>query len=192
MLGRVALPSWALAAMQSKASRCQRCWHVRACTRPRTCAASQGQELASPSDLHPRVGLPNSRAGERLHQPQVTPGAKHWGRNQPFCWGKHHFASGTCSGAGLAWQETPRVAELQQSQRGVSKKVPIVTSGKSSSVCLPHAPTHPAHAGQGRLGFLRKHRQAMGPWPTWFCPLHWLFPCKLGLFAGAALSRSRH
>lgn len=27
--------------------------------------------------------------------------------------GKHHFASGTCSGAGMAWQETPRVAELQ-------------------------------------------------------------------------------
>lgn len=52
------------------------------CTRLCMCAASQGQELASTLDLH-RVGLPNSRARERFHQPQVTPGVKHWGRNQP-------------------------------------------------------------------------------------------------------------
>lgn len=45
--------------------------------------------------------------------------------------GKHCFAFGTSSGAGLAWQETLRVAALQQSQQGVSRKVPTAMLRRS-------------------------------------------------------------
>lgn len=66
-----------------------------------------------PSGLHPPVGLPNSRARERHHQPQVTLGVKRWGRNQlgegetPFCiWHLLRCWSGLAG----------NVAEFQQTQ----------------------------------------------------------------------------
>lgn len=66
---------------QCEASRCQRCWHVHASVPG---AASQRQELASALDLH-RVGLPNSRARERLHQP----GGLQFTRRQGWGWPAH-------------------------------------------------------------------------------------------------------
>lgn len=112
MLGHVAPPSWPWQQCKAKppdAGGAGTCIHTRLGTR------CQGRELALPSDLHPRVGLPNSRARERLHQPQVTPGEKH-GVGTGQVTGETPFASGSPSGAGVAWQETPRVAELQQGQ----------------------------------------------------------------------------
>lgn len=121
---------------------CQQCWHLHVGTQLRTCAASQGQE--------PGKGSTNLR----------SPWGGTTGVGTSWARGKQDFASGTCSGAGLAWQETPRVAELQQSQRGVSKKVPIVVSGTSSSLlsatcCHPSRTCWPGRTGlpqEGRTG----------------------------------------